>query len=189
MGTFFPSLQLFFESGLSCTIDAGHATDATVGLDDELRFRLTNCTHEEDGCIIKTPMPRKFEYAAKGLAIREAVIARRTSAAIQLHRPEAALPVPSSISNNASASIVQEQHTVVGIRTEGMSKMAYVWAKVGSLSRGRDATWVGVGISDLRDDVPVPFVGGLGQDLRPGKEAILVVKKSLVSKDVLMSKD
>ncbi|KAH9873433.1 hypothetical protein IAQ61_004056 [Plenodomus lingam] len=185
LGTFSPSLQLFFESGLSCMIDAGRATDAMVGLDEDLRLQLENYTHEENGRIIKTPMPKKFEYAAKGLVIREAVIARRTSAAIKFHHPSDPLHVPSSISNSALASIVHEQHTVVGLRVDGMSRMAYVWAKVGSLSKGRDATWAGVGISGIRNDIPVPFLGHPGECMRPGSEATLVVKESLISIDVL----
>ncbi|KAF2847840.1 hypothetical protein T440DRAFT_500821 [Plenodomus tracheiphilus IPT5] len=174
--TFFPSLQLFFQSGLSCTIDAVCIPDATTGLDEDLRFRLTDLTHEENGRIIKTRRSAKSAHTAGSLVIREAVIARRTSTAIQFYPPDDKPLVPSSATNKASAKIINEQHIVVGLRIEGMSKMAYVWARVGDLSKGRGTTWVGVGISKLRYDVPIPFRGDPRPDMKPGSEATVFLK-------------
>ncbi|KAF1840392.1 uncharacterized protein K460DRAFT_389935 [Cucurbitaria berberidis CBS 394.84] len=178
MNTFFPTLQLFFESGLSCTIDGTRLPGATVGLDPRLRFRLTDCTHEEDGCIIRSTLPEKFASSGTGLVIREACIAQRTSIVVKLVESE-----DRTISSPSPplATIAQESHTVVGLRLEGMSKMAYIWAKAKSPSGSKGKTWGDVRIAGLRKDVPAPLLGYPEGTMKPGSQATVVVKESMIS--------
>jgi hypothetical protein len=181
LNTFFPTLQLFFESGLSCTIDGSHLPDAIVGLDPLLRFRLTDGTYEEEGRIVKTMRPDKFAQSGVGIAIKEAVIAQRTSIAVKpahLGNGELSRRLP-------SATVAQETHTVVGLRLEGMSKMNYIWAKRPTLSSHDAKTWGDVRLSGLRDDVPAPNLGFAMYAVKPGGEVEVVAKKSQVSSRLL----
>ncbi|CAO2657066.1 Nn.00g058690.m01.CDS01 [Neocucurbitaria sp. VM-36] len=179
MNTFFPTLQLFFESGLSCTIDGSRLPDATVGLDPRLRFRLTDCTHEEEGHLFKTTLPAKFARSGTGLVIREACIARRVSIAVK--PAESVSGSAYSSPSLASTTIIQEHHWVVGLRLEGMSKMGYVWAKVGRRSGNGDRIWGDVRLAGLRKDVPAPFLGYPEHTMKPGGQVTVVTKESMAS--------
>ena len=178
MNTFFPALQLFFESGLSCTIDGARLPDATLGLDPKLRFRLTDCTHEEDGRIFKTTLPDKFASSGTGLVIREACIAQRTSIAVKLAGPHNRTHSLPSVN---LATIAYEVHTVVGLRLEGMKKMAYVWTKARTPTGSKDRTWGDVRIASPREDIPTPLLDYPVRTLKPGGQATVVIKHSMIS--------
>jgi hypothetical protein len=185
MNTFFPTLQLFFASGGSCTLDGGHLLNTNIGLDPELRFRLTDCTHEEDGRIFKTVRPDKFTHAGSGIVIREATIARRTSIAV--HPEEMAGKISSQ---PGQAEIREEVHTVVGLRLQGMKKMAYVWAKSQDpRSSGNDTLWGHVRIAGVRHDIPATHLGFPLHHVKPGSEVEIVSKKSRMSSKQLSSGD
>jgi hypothetical protein len=176
MNTFFPTLQLFFQSGRSCTIDGGRLPGAIVGLDPQLRFRLTDCTHEEDGRLANSMLSAKFASSVPGILIKEAVVAQRTSmvmGALKLEGDTPKSPFP-------AMTLSQETHVVVGFRLEGMRDMAYVWAKAETPS-GRDKRrWGDVRIGSLRDDVPSPLLPISALTIHPGCVAILVDKGSQV---------
>ncbi|KAF2132775.1 hypothetical protein P153DRAFT_414595 [Dothidotthia symphoricarpi CBS 119687] len=179
MNTFFPSLQLFFESGLSCTVDCGKLPDAILGLDQNLRFRLTDCTHEENGRLTRTTLPEKFARTGAAIEINSAVIAQRTSIAIKpgAHRSDGRLP------NTSTVTIVEEVHTVVGLRLEGMNEMGYIWAKTMTpLEERKDRTWGDVRVGNLKEDVPVPFLGFPQRVTKAGAKAIVVIKKSMIGR-------
>jgi hypothetical protein len=176
MNTFFPTLQLFFESGFSCTLEGGGVSDTMVGIDPSLRFRLTDCTYEEDGRFSKTIRPDKFARPGTGIRIKEATIAQRTS--IVVNPCEAGTNEP--LLQLAGMKIAQEVHTVVGLRLEGMSNMAYVWAKAGSTTVGGEKTWGDVRIAGRRNDTPASVLGYTVQAIKPGKEVALVSKKSQI---------
>jgi hypothetical protein len=176
LNTFFPTLQLFFESGLSCTLDGGRLPNAVIGLDPQLRFRLTDCTYEEDGRITKTVRPDKFVRSSSGIPVKEAIVAQRTSIALAPVEQAGTLPP----SRNSSAKILQEEHVVVGLRLEGMSRMAYIWAKVQGPSGQGEKTWGDVRIAGLRKDIPCPCLGFPLSIIKPGSQVQLVTKGSLM---------
>ena len=182
MNTFFPTLQLFFESGQSCTIDGGQISTTAIGLDPELYFRLTDCTHEKQGRIIKSPLPVKFVPSSIGLVIREAVIARRTSIAVKpaIRSDRDRLKSPQLLPYIPSASITEETHIVVGLRIHGMRKMAYIWAKTKSPSEASGVNWADVRILGMRTDVPPPYLGFPGRIMRSGEEAEVVLTHSMI---------
>ncbi|KAF1975122.1 hypothetical protein BU23DRAFT_552545 [Bimuria novae-zelandiae CBS 107.79] len=121
MNTFFPTLHLFFESGRSCNIEGTHLPGARVGLDPTLRSRLTDLTHEEDGRLVNTIIPKKL-VPRPSIRILEAKVACRYSIAVkETHQVRSGRPV---------TTIVEEQHVAIGLRLQGMTSMAYVWAKV-----------------------------------------------------------
>jgi hypothetical protein len=176
MNTFFPTLQLFFESGRSCTLDGGRLPGAVVGLDPQLRFRLTDCTHEEDGRLVKSMLSAKFASSVPGILIKEAVVAQRTSmimGPIKLKGDSPKSPFP-------AMTLSRETHTVVGLKLEGMRDIAYVWAKSDAPS-GRDKRkWGDVRIGSLRDDVPSPLLPFPAHAIQPGCVATLVDKGSQI---------
>lgn len=176
MNTFFPTLQLFFESGRSCTIEGGRLPHAAIGLDPDLRFRLTDCTHEEDGRILKTMRPDKFSQTGGGIVIREATIGQRTSIAVKAKDGSSKFS-----SQPGRFTIAQQVHMVVGLRLQGMSRMAYVWAKSKNASTGGDSVWGDVRIAGLRADIPAPHIGFSLQFIKPGGEVTTVSKESQVS--------
>jgi hypothetical protein len=178
MNTFFPTLQLFFESGSSCILEGIGVSDTVVGIDPSLRFRLTDCTYEEDGRIFKTIRPEKFVRPGTGMLIKEASIAQRTSIVVNPH--EAGTNEP--LLQLTGTKIAQEVHTVVGLMLEGMSKLAYVWAKAGSTTVSGEKTWGDVRIAGFRDDIPPSALGYPIQTIEPGKEVALVLKKSQIGK-------
>lgn len=190
MNTFFATLQLFFESGLSCTIDGARFPDATVGLDPTLRFRLTDCTHEEDGRITRTVIPEKFASSGTGLVIREACITQRISIAVKPGEPEEGAYTSR---RRTLAKISRELHTVVGLRMEGMKKMAYVWAKARRPTASGDRAWGDVRIAGFRRDIAAPSLGYPERALRPGGQAIVVIKESMINDspkdDTMISRD
>lgn len=171
MNTFFPTIQLFFESGLSCTIDGGLSRECIIGLDPVLRFRLTDCAHEEQGRAIQGILPQGFLDTGARIRILEATLSERTSIAVK-------------VDTNRSPSwkmqdrdIVHEVHTVFGLRLSGMKEMGYIWAKAEAPSltvQGR--LWGDVRLAGLRDDVPAPFLG-LAADVRDSAGELRVVEK------------
>lgn len=185
MNTFFPTLQLFFESGLSCTIDGTRLPNACIGLDPKLRFRLTDCTHDEDGLLTKTTLPERFARSGTGLVIKEALVAKRTSIAVKPAKPPGSTR---TAYNLPLSTIVQETHMVVGLRFGGMSKMAYVWAKAKMPSGSENKIWGDVRIAGLRDDVPAPLLGYFEQSIKPGYQVTVVHKKSIISDNAITDK-
>jgi hypothetical protein len=172
MNTFFPTIQLFFASGRSCTIGSLLA-DAVVGLDPGLRFRLTDCSREEDGRFSKTSLPDKFAQPSAAITIKEAVVAQRTSIAV--------LPVSRDNKELRSSTIVQELHIVVGLRLEGMNTMGYIWSRTEPHSDiATRRTWGDVQLAGLRDDVPAPLIASPQRFLRPGGEMRVVNKESMI---------
>jgi hypothetical protein len=172
MNTFFPTIQLFFASGRSCTIGS-RLPDAVVGLDPGLRFQLTDCSHEEDGRFFKTMRPDKFAQSSATITIKEATIAQRISITV--------CPVARD-KELRSSTIVQELHTVVGLRLEGMDRMGYIWSRTEpSSDTAMRRTWGDVQLAGLRDDVPVPLIASPQRFLKPGGEMIVVTKDSMIS--------
>ncbi|KAL5396429.1 hypothetical protein PMIN03_005484 [Paraphaeosphaeria minitans] len=173
MNTFFPALQLFFESGLSCWIEGSQLPGALVGLDSALRFRLTDLTHEEDGRLVNTILPERKSASASSIRILEAIVASRKSIAVkETHRFVEARPV---------TTIAQEQHIVVGLRLEGMESMCYVWAKLPGTTVGvAGRMWGHVRIAGMREDVAIPFVRFPQTDGQLGAESKVVLKESMV---------
>ncbi|KAF2791801.1 hypothetical protein K505DRAFT_308831 [Melanomma pulvis-pyrius CBS 109.77] len=169
MNTFFPTLQMFFESGLSCTISCEQLHNVFVGIDPELRFRLTDLTHEEEGVIVKSPLPQKF---IASIRILESVVAERTSVSTK--------PVASS-GKYQNASIVREAHMVVGLRLEGMPNMGYVWAKTNDPSENNENhTWSDASVGGLREDIPAPFFGFPARKTKMGAQVSVVEKGSMI---------
>ncbi|KAL6702954.1 hypothetical protein ACN47E_000796 [Coniothyrium glycines] len=180
MNTFFPTLQLFFESGRSCTICSDAPADIRVGMDPQLRFRLTDCTHEEDGCITKTTIPSKFAQSGSGLVIREATVARRVSIITKpSHNGEHISPLSPG---RRTAKIILEAHVVVGFRLGGMKHMAYVWAKADAPPDG-DKSWRDVRIVGLRTDIPAAITGYPAQTIVPGGQVNVVIKSSMIARN------
>jgi hypothetical protein len=176
MNTFFPTLQLFFQSGRSCTIDGGRLPNAVVGLDPQLRFRLTDCTHEEDGRLVKSMLSAKYASSLPGILIKEVAVAQRTSmimGAMKLEGDSPKTPFP-------SMTFSQETHTVVGFRLEGIRDMAYVWAKADAPSGPDKRRWGDVRIGSLRDDVPSPLLFIPVHAIQPSCVATLVDKGSQI---------
>jgi hypothetical protein len=187
LDTFFPTLQLFFESGLSCTLEGGYRQSARVGLDQHLRFRLTDLTHEEGGFVAKSTLPQKPYGPPKSIKIMEATLAERTSLAVQSIPPAfgngSTNGRPSSRpSSRPSAELRTETHVVIGLRLEGMQKMGYVWAKIDDPPPNSNCrTWHDVSIVGLRDDVPVPFVVFPQRNSKMGSKVSIVRKDSMIS--------
>jgi hypothetical protein len=178
MNTFFPTLQLFFESGLSCTLDSSGLPEPIVGLDPPLRFRLTDCTYEENGCIFKTTRPEKFVGPGTGICIEEAIIAQRTSVIVETR--EAHIEQPSPQLAEARARLSQDVHTVIGLRLRGMSTMSFVWAKARSTSVVGGRAWGNVKIAGLREDTPAPILGLPLWTIKPGGEVAVLSRKSQI---------
>jgi hypothetical protein len=175
MNTFFPTLQLFFQSGRSCTIEGARLSDAEVGLDPMLRFRLTDLTHEEDGRLIRTTLPEKFVGSTPSVAILDATVAWRTSIVVKQDTPKGTSNRPSTGPN---AFIIEEQHMVVGLRLQGMKHMAYVWTQAPTASGHK--TWGNMRIAGLRDDVPTPSFGFPRDYTKLGGEVMVVQKESMI---------
>jgi hypothetical protein len=176
MNTFFPTLQLFFASGRSCTIDGGRLSGAMVGLDAQLRFRLTDCTHEEEGRIVKSMWPDKYSRIIPGIRIKEAVVAQRSSMAFRSKKSGDGAQKPSL----PSVSLVQEVHTVVGLRLDGMKELAFVWARVRPHTDREGQTWSDVRVGSVRDDAPSPVLVLPMHAIKSGGEVLLVDKASQI---------
>jgi len=176
LNTFFPTLQLFFSSGRSCTIDGGRLSGAAVGLDAQLRFRLTDCTYEEEGLLFKSMQPDKYTPAVPGILIEEAIVAQRTSVAMRSE------PSNTVVQGRGlpTVSLVGEAHTVIGLRLHGMKELAYVWAKTPPHMGCEGQTWGDVRIGALRDDVPAPVLALPIHAIKSGGEVILVAKGSQI---------
>ncbi|KAF2705394.1 hypothetical protein K504DRAFT_448950 [Pleomassaria siparia CBS 279.74] len=170
MNTFFPTLQLFFESGRSCTIEGGRLRGASVGIDSDLRFRLTDLMHEEDGEMIKSPLPEKF---AGPIRILDCVLAERISISVK--------PV-ANIGMYRGARMEHEAHTVIGLKLEGMTDVGYVWARTDApFGNDRDGTWGDLTIGGLRDDIPAPFFFFPQKGNTRGSVISVVKKGSMIS--------
>jgi hypothetical protein len=176
MNTFFPVLQLFFESGRSCTIDGGRLSNAAIGLDPALRFRLTDCSHEEDGRITKSIRPERFVHAGGGIRIIQATIAQRKSVTVRSRASGSGVCTPLF----TGSTIAQEVHTVVGLKLEGMRDVAYVWARSSTSSDEGEKHWGDVRPAGLRDDIPAPYLGFPMQLIKPGREVPVFSKDSQV---------
>ncbi|KAJ4400553.1 hypothetical protein N0V91_008595 [Didymella pomorum] len=177
LNAFFPTLQLFFDSGLSYTIDCGRLPGAVVGLDPQLLFRMTDCTHEEEGRITKSVIPEKFARSGASIKILEAAIAQRTSVATRPRAPRGRL----SMADGQDLDLVQEIHTVVGLRLNGMIEMGYVWAKTEVPSAqigGRQ--WGDMRLAGLRDNVQALFLGLPSGLPKPGGELMVVDMGSMI---------
>ncbi|CAE7000811.1 hypothetical protein CFE70_001066 [Pyrenophora teres f. teres 0-1] len=183
MNTFFPSLQLFFESGYSCTITIAYSstpssvatTTAKIGVDPALKFKLTDCTHEENGRVTNSILPPKHANSGMyGLVIEDACVAQRTSVALETGL------APGAAVQQAKTRIVTERHTVFGLKLKGVESIAYVWAKAECHEGG--CTWVDVSIGGLRNDVPLPFACFPDKDAKPGASTTVVVMESLIGK-------
>lgn len=112
----------------------------------------------------------------------EAIIAERTSIAVQSIAPTISNGRPSSRpSSRPSADLKTENHIVVGLRLEGMQKMGYVWAKVDASAPSSANMWHDVSVVRLRDDVPVPFVGFPLKNSRLGSQVDIVTKCSMIN--------
>jgi len=176
MNTFFASIQMFFESGLSFTVNCQPLPNVKLGLDPELRFRITDCTHEEDGCITNSILPPKFRHATTGLTIEAAHIAHRTSIALEMAPAhDAGQPAQPGA---PPARLVTQKHAVFGLKLKGLKEMSYIWAKAEGSSR--EWTWADVSMGELQDDVPVPSAYHLELDDKPGAQRTVVVKNSLI---------
>ncbi|KAF2001278.1 hypothetical protein P154DRAFT_433400, partial [Amniculicola lignicola CBS 123094] len=184
MNTFFNSLQIFFESGRSCTIDGGNLA---IGLDSDLRYRLTDLTHEENGIMVKGVFPEKPRLPTPSITIVDAVVAERTTITVQ----------PSMLLSNIktrfqpTSQLTQTVHTVVGLRLKGMSDIGYVWASseprisasnVNTLSTrvNWNRHWGDTTLTGLRNDVPVPRWGFPQQHPKPGDKVVVVRKGSMI---------
>lgn len=177
LNTFFPTIQFFFESGLSCTIDGSHLPGAIVGLDPILRFRLTDCTHEEEGRVIKGTLSEKFAKSSANITILEVATARRTSSRVRSEAPAGGLLK----SNTRVLDIIQETHTVIGVRLNGMSEMGYVWAKIETPKRAAAGRiWGDVSVVGLRNDIPAPVLGLSAVLPEAGSEVKVVEKNSMI---------
>jgi hypothetical protein len=174
MNTFFPTLQLFFASGRSCTIHVCGLPGAVVGLDPGLRFRLTDTSREEDGRFFKTTLSERFTQSNTAITIKEAAVAQRLSIAVH----------PVLLEDGSQAStITHELHTVVGLRLEGMNQVGYVWSRTKyPVNTIGSRTWGDTRLAGLRDDVPVPSFGSPQQSLKAGGEMEVVTMDSMIGK-------
>jgi hypothetical protein len=186
MNTFFSTLQLFFDSGRSCTIDGNCVPHTVIGLDPALRFRLTDCTHEEDGRILRSLRPDKFAHTAHGIRIREATIAQRTSVVMRSEGSGSNGALPPL---GGGVTLTQEVHTVVGLKLDGMNKMAYVWARSVDSSIGENRKWGDVRPTGLRDDVPAPYLGFPMHLIKPGGEVAVFSKVRQVNENLSLDRD
>ncbi|CAI6284558.1 unnamed protein product [Periconia digitata] len=181
LNTFTPTLHLSYDSHLSCTIDGTALPSAVLGMDDMLRTRLTDISHEEDGRVYDsiipalTSSPRKRRIDSR-IRILEAEMATRTSVAVK----QFPLGAPAL---GPTAMLVHEEHVVLGLRLEGMKGMGYIWARVeredGVVVGQR--TWGDVraaGLVELEENVALPFFAkGVGR----GEGSVVVEKEGRVS--------
>ena len=145
---------------------------------------MTDCTHEEQGRITKSVIPEKFARSGASVKILEAAIAQRTSVATRPRAPQGRL----STAESQDVDLVQEIHTVVGLRLSGMTEMGYVWAKTevpSAQAGGRQ--WGDMRLAGLRDDVPAPFLGLPSGLPKPGGELVVVDKGSMIKLPVVTS--
>ncbi|KAF2636243.1 hypothetical protein P280DRAFT_553303 [Massarina eburnea CBS 473.64] len=182
MNTFFPIVQLFFESGLSCTIEGAQLSGTFVGMDKNLYSRLTDLSHEENGQLLKQTLPEKFTTPKLAIRIVDAQLACRSSIAVKQTLPR--IRRERSSLGKPRATIFHEDHVVVGLRLDGMKEMGYVWARV-SQERVtvKQKTWGNVrvaGLAEALEDVVVPFLGFPQKVTKPGGQVGIVTKRSLI---------
>lgn len=160
-------MQLFFDSGLSCTIEG--LSDAKINLDPELRFRLTDLTYQEEGRLTNSILPN-LGRKNRGILIKEATLAHRKSITIAPQKVDLTrIPLGAP-----TETITREVHIVVGLKLEGMNKMGYIWAWKMEPKRGCSyVRWCNVRLAGLRDDVPESCLGYPLDTLRPGQEVKL----------------
>ncbi|KAF2118202.1 hypothetical protein BDV96DRAFT_488670 [Lophiotrema nucula] len=155
MNTFFPTIQLFFASGRSCTIACGQQLNAKIGLDPKLRYRLTDLAHEEEGYVSSSVLPQNLLGARPSIKIVAAELRQRVS--VRVRPVETGVRIWSTGGHRYS-EIVGQIHTVVGLRLDGMNEMAYIWARAesGAAQAKEEAIWASVWVAGLRDDIPLP---------------------------------
>jgi hypothetical protein len=122
--------------------------------------------------------PDKFAQPVLGIVIKVVVVAQRISVAVT----KATFGTVEILRPSAGATVAHETHTVVGLRLEGMTTMAYIWAQVQAASGRNDRTWGDVRLAGLRKDVPAPNVGFPMHVIKPGGEMKVVAKESQASK-------
>lgn len=144
-----------------------------------LRFRLTDLNHEEDGRLFRTTLPEKSAGASPSIAILDATVACRTSIVVKRTPEEGTQSLEPT---EKSMSIGEEQHMVVGLRLEGMKKMAYVWTRAPTSSGHR--TWGNMRIAAMRNDIPIPYFGFPQKTTKLGGEALVVQKESVIRRRV-----
>lgn len=111
------------------------------------------------------------------------MIAQRTSIAVRpIAQDHAFTTISVSSRFLLPTQIVEESHTVVGIRLDGMNQMAYIWAKNKVASHSGVPTWGDIRIAGLREDVPCPLLGFPSRNLNPGEITSVVVKGSLIQR-------
>ena len=133
--------------------------------------------------MTKTMRPEKFSRSIPGILIKEVVVAQRTSMVMRSAKLESNVQFP----HPSMVALAQETHTVVGLRLEGMSKMAYIWAAARTTSVCGDKIWGDVRIASLRDDVPSPLSGFPMQTIKAGGEVTLVAKESRIRRKAKMA--
>jgi hypothetical protein len=84
------------------------------------------------------------------------------------------------LSRFSDNKVGQEVHAVVGLKLEGMKRMAYVWAKAGSATAGEEAIWGDVRVAGLRNDIPAAILAIPLQATKPGSEIAVLSKKSQI---------
>lgn len=170
-------MQLYFESGRSCTISCSRASSETIGLDNTLRSRLTDLTYDENGVTTTSIIPLKFAHLAP-IEILETTVAVRTSVTV---RPRPTTVQLDTRAVDIGSNIVHESHSVVGLKLKGMKEIGFVWAIMKSSSGvGQYKTWKPVELASIRDDVPHPFQGWPGQEGKMGSRTNVVVKQSMI---------
>lgn len=141
---------------------------------------------QEQGRITKSVIPEKFAGSDASIGILEAAIAQRTSIAVRPRVQRGRL----STADSRDLDVVQEVHTVVGLRLNGMNELWYVWTKTETPSpQAGGGQWGDTRFAGLRDDVPVP-VSGLPSGLpKPGVTFVAVSKGSMIKLPVMTSGD
>ncbi len=66
-----------------------------------------------------------------------------------------------------------------------MSKAAYVWAEASTPCSSESKRWGHMRIAGLRNDVPAPVVGCLESSIKPGGQATVVMKESMIHGNTL----
>lgn len=122
-------------------------------------------------------IPEKFARLGASIRVLEAAIAQRTSVAVRSRALRGRL----STTDSQDLDLVQEIHTVVGLRLSGMTEMGYVWAKTEvSSAQAGSCQWGDMRLAGLRDDVPAPFLGLPSGLPKPGGELMVVDKGSMI---------
>jgi hypothetical protein len=154
-------------------------------MDNALLTRLTDISHEHNGRVYNSIIPAtpsrkgKSCNAEQGIRILESTMARRTSVAVK----------QVVVMGARTATIVNEEHFVVGLRLEGMSAMGFVWARVDRHEAGVSVecrTWGDVrvaGLKDVGENAALPYVKGEREGIGMGG-GVTVVEKEARAKEL-----